>query len=340
MKPKMSKRYIGFEEPIYDKVPRRQQPQRNHENAAMPIQDSNKFLCVLGTIGGIVLRICLHTIITCMILIFSLTNSVTVNLIVSSILLFYWLSATLYWAENRVSAWMIDRYIKRGEYKKIWGNYMLHNYVVKYREDFVFNQNGLDRQMIVGLDLANSIDVPDVAISWSHEPEEHEIDYMTVKYIKSMLFFGLSREYYHLSKSIRSYAWNIIYSIVLAVIICFEIYAAFVSDWALWIRIICGMYLVLHLVKIIPSFVLTWMKESYGLSFMENDTYQENRERYEYFHEHKFIRFLAGNPSCLYFPRDRRLENGGHGNGYTWKAYDIVEPFRFLIRLLRLIIIV
>ena len=47
----MSKKYIGFEEPIYDKVPRRQQPQRNHGNAAMPIQDSNKFLCVLGTIG-------------------------------------------------------------------------------------------------------------------------------------------------------------------------------------------------------------------------------------------------------------------------------------------------
>ena len=339
----MSKKYIGYEEPIYEKLPKKPQPPQQEQgnvNVAPVREEGNRFLCALGAIGGTVIRICAFMIITIILLLFSFsTKHIELDIMIGSLMLLYWLSATFYWFENRISAWMINHYMKTGEYRKIWGNDMLHNYIVKYREEFVFNQHQIDRELVLGLDLANTLEVPSIPITWAHKPEGHEISYMTKKFLGSMFFFGLNREFYHLSKSVRSYSWNIIYSIVLTAVICFDVYVAFVCDWALLIRIIGGLYLALHLTVVIPRFVLTWMKESYGIAYMEHDSYPDNREKYEQIHGHKFFWFMMGEPTLLYFPRDRRLENGGHGNGYTWKAYDTKAPFRFFIRLLRLIII-
>ena len=97
----------------------------------------------------------------------------------------------------------------------------------------------------------------------------------------------------------------------------------------------------LHLTISIPRFILNWIKESYGVYCMEHDDSNlDGKDKYEWFKKNGFFRFLAGSPVHLYYPHDRRIENGGYGFGYSWGAYNYKAPTRFLIGLLRIIIIV
>lgn len=347
MKAKMSKRYINYEEELLEPV-RKNQTGRVREK----IKVTTILLYILCNFLGATIRTWIFSIAV----LISLTPAVqilaidrryctfigVIYLIGISYLFLSWLFR---WIEDRVCIWRINYYMHSNQFERIWTSPLLYEYINSNKGGIFFGNLRFYNWPIFDF-LDNRI------IQGDNYPEFHwnsdsfggifrnEVLWATKRFllgndVRILYTFGDTLVPCNLSRSITNTLWTIVYYIVLVLLIGFEMYAALFSNFSLWIRILCGIYLLLHFrISLIRSIKQDLMAYS-GISVYKNDNNPIRRNTYGLLTSSDYFYLMSGKPSRIIENR-----NGIFKPSFTFKNFNLSANVRFLVKMLRLITII
>ena len=212
MKPKMSKQYINYEEPVFER--------RQRKNDLRGQEQPRDWLYIVDSIFTSLMGVCLRTlayfVFLTMFLLLVNTNSIV--LITLGIIYGYFLLIGTYkWIDNRITIWRIDYYIKRRQFRKIWTTPSLCQFLLMFRRAFVFEIP----EIIFDYSYENGYragEGPDNEIAWRDDKINREFNFITIRFLSGFFWIGEHNDKYA-SEYIFEILWNSTYLVIFGLIV-------------------------------------------------------------------------------------------------------------------------
>ena len=305
MKPKISKRYVNYEEGVVSAHKRDLPPEEKLWTLIL-----STFVCGLVRFGLCVIMVAISYCIA-----YSLYQHVPIAGIIALIFLAIpIISGSFNWVQNRIYTWKIDYYIRREYFYKIWNNPKLADYVNSHRRELICMDSP---QIIINWTGVHYIP-SNLPIHWAKLGFYREWCDMTTRFILGFIEHDVKK--YYLTNTIKYWLWELLYFAILCGSIIFEGTVIFgPSNYSTLIQFICWFYFIAHSTYTLGRIAINW-------TFVLTGTHINRTNG-------NLVEIIIHRWDWL--GRPYNVNEGSSHPEYCWFAYKTSEESRFFLNIIR-----